>query len=66
MARPLRLEIEEGVYHVTSRGNAKQIIFLDDSDKEKLLEVLHSAVDRFNWLCHAYWLMNNHCLKREE
>ncbi len=60
MARPLRLEIEGGVYHVTSRGNTKQFIFLDDSDTDKFFAVLHSVVDRLNWLCHAYCLMNNH------
>ncbi|ODS33403.1 MAG: hypothetical protein SCARUB_01440 [Candidatus Scalindua rubra] len=59
MARPLRLEIEGGVYHITSRGNARQLIFLDENDKQKFLETLNSVVERFNWLCHAYCLMNN-------
>lgn len=60
MARPLRLEIEGGIYHITSRGNARQIIFLDGSDKQKFLETLNLVVERFNWLCHAYCLMDNH------
>ena len=60
MARPLRLEIEGGVYHITSRGNAKQLIFLDDGGKKEFLAVLNSTVERFNWLCHAYCLMDNH------
>ncbi len=60
MTRPLRLEIEGGVYHITSRGNARQRIFLDDGDKQIFLEVLNSVVKRFNWLCHAYCLMDNH------
>lgn len=60
MTRPLRLEIEGGVYHVTSRGNARQLIFLDNSDKQRFLDVLNSVVERFNWLCHAYCLMDNH------
>ena len=60
MTRPLRLEIEGGVYHITSRCNARQRIFLDDGDKQIFLEVLNSVVKRFNWLCHAYCLMDNH------
>ncbi len=61
MARPLRLEFPGAVYHVTSRGNARQAIFLDKDDRESFLGVLASVVARFNWLCHAYCLMETHC-----
>jgi len=60
MARPLRLEFPDAVYHVTSRGNARQAIFLDQDDRESFLGVLSSVVARFNWLCHAYCIMENH------
>ncbi|MBI5750013.1 MAG: transposase [Nitrospinae bacterium] len=60
MSRPLRIEYPEAVYHVTSRGDGRGKIFTDDSDKEKFLEVLDSVIKRYNWLCHAYCLMNNH------
>ena len=60
MARPLRIEYEGAVYHVTSRGNARQNIFHVDSDREVFLEVLSDAVKRFGWVCHAYCLMTNH------
>jgi REP-associated tyrosine transposase len=60
MARPLRIEYPNAVYHVTSRGNARNKIFLDDRDRENFLFVLGSVVKRFNWLCHAYCLMDNH------
>ncbi len=60
MARPLRIEYPGAVYHITSRGNAYQDIFLDDADREKFLELLNQTVERFNWLCHAYCLMSNH------
>ena len=32
MTRPLRIEFKGAVYHITSRGNAKQAIFLDEKD----------------------------------
>jgi len=60
MARPLRIEFEGALYHVTSLGNARQAIFLDDEDRERFLERLGKVVDRFGWLCHAYCLMTNH------
>ncbi len=60
MARPLRIEYEEAVYHATSRGNARDKIFSDDHDKENFLKTLDSVVKRYNWFCHAYCLMDNH------
>jgi REP element-mobilizing transposase RayT len=60
MARPLRLEFEGAVYHLTARGNAGQAIFLDDNDRQRFLDALSEGVDRFGWICHAYCLMTNH------
>jgi len=60
MARPLRLEYEGAVYHVTSHGNAQEDIFLDDRDRARFLEILGDVVTRYGWICHAYCLMTNH------
>jgi putative transposase len=60
MARPLRIEYPGAVYHVTSRGNARQAIFRDDRDRQRLLDVLAAVVGRAKWRCHAYCLMENH------
>ena len=60
MSRPLRLEYEGAVYHITSRGNARQRIFFTDVDKTAFLRILAEAVARFGWICHAYCLMPNH------
>jgi len=60
MARSLRIQFPEAIYHVTSRGNAGQPTFLDDHDRDMFLEIVSRAVERFNWLCHAYCLMPNH------
>jgi putative transposase len=60
MARPLRIEFAGAVYHVTSRGNARHAIFIDDEDRGRFFDVLSIVVERFNWLCHAYCLMKNH------
>ena len=60
MARPLRIEFPGALYHVTSRGNARQRVFRDDEDREMFLATLDWVVTRFRWRCHAYCLMDNH------
>ena len=60
MARPLRIEYEGALYHITSRGNDRNPIFFTDTDREAFLEMLGDAVKRFSWLCHAFCLMTNH------
>ena len=60
MARPLRLEYEGALYHITSRGNAREDVFLNDSDRARFLEILGGVVARYGWICHAYCLMSNH------
>ena len=53
MARPLRLGFPGAVYHITSRGNARQPIHLNDQDRLAFLEVLAKAVERYRWRCYA-------------
>ena len=60
MTRPLRLEFANAVYHLTSRGNARQGIFFNDGDRELFLQTLAHVVSRYSWICHAYCLMANH------
>ena len=60
MVRPLRIEYDRAVYHVTSRGNEKRAIFKDDGDRFLFFNVLNQVKKRYNWFCHAYCLMNNH------
>ncbi|MCX5886084.1 MAG: transposase [Proteobacteria bacterium] len=60
MARPLRIEYFGAVYHVTARGDARRKIFMDDTDRQQFLSILGSTIGKYNWLCHAYCLMDNH------
>jgi REP element-mobilizing transposase RayT len=48
------------IYHVISRGNAKQLIFRDDHDCRRYLEVLARGLDRFQVRCLGYCLLGNH------
>ena len=60
MTRPLRIEYAGAVYHITSRGNEKKAVFKDDEDRINFLNTLQHVKKRYNWLCHAYCLMDNH------
>jgi REP-associated tyrosine transposase len=60
MARQLRIEFAGALYHITSRGNAQEVIFLNDEDRTEFLSLLNKTCHRFNWYCHAYCLMDNH------
>jgi REP element-mobilizing transposase RayT len=60
MARPLRIEYAGAFYHVTSRGNERKSVFRDDADRERFLNYLQSAVERYNAVIHLYCLMGNH------
>lgn len=60
MSRPLRLEFSGALYHVTSRGNARQDIYTNDADRQEFLKILTKVIARYNWLCHGYCLMTNH------
>jgi len=60
MARPLRIELSGSIYHVTSRGDGREDIYLTDEDRLSWLEVFGQVCERFNWVCHAWCQMSNH------
>jgi putative transposase len=51
---------ERGIFHVTTRGVARQAISRDDEDRRLFLVLLARATRRTNWGCHAFCLMPNH------
>lgn len=60
MARPLRIELAGGLYHVTSRGDRREDIYFSDADRETWLTLLGSVCERYGWRCHAWCQMTNH------
>jgi len=60
MGYPLRIEFAGALHHVTTRGNDRKPIFLDDHDRELFLEIVEEVVGRLGWRCVAYCLMTNH------
>ena len=54
MVRPLRIEFAGALYHITSRGNRKEAIYLLDEDREKFLSVLGDTCAKYPRMsCHA-------------
>jgi putative transposase len=60
MPREARAEVEPGIYHVVARGNRKQDIYVDDTDRLRYLRTLELVVRRMDWMCMSYCLMGNH------
>ena len=60
MARPLRIELAGGVYHVTSRGDRREMIYGDDADRRAWVDLFGEVCEQFNWRCHAWCQMGNH------
>jgi putative transposase len=60
MARQWRIEFPGALYHVLSRGNGGQDIFLSNDDRHFFFHLLGALSDRFNIEIYAYVLMDNH------
>lgn len=60
MSRPLRNAYPGGYFHVNTRGNNKQTIYLDGVDRYWFLEMFGKATVRYEWSIYAYCLMTNH------
>ncbi|MDI6802057.1 MAG: transposase [Thermodesulfovibrionales bacterium] len=56
----MRIEFPGALYHITSRGNERKSIFLDDADRLRFLEILKDYHDRYSILIHSFVLMDNH------
>lgn len=60
MARKLRIQYPGAIYHVMSRGDHREEIFLDDDDRKRFLETLEGACAKTDWQVHCFCLMSNH------
>ncbi|HWW70245.1 MAG TPA: transposase [Duganella sp.] len=60
MNRPLRIEFPGALYHITSRGDRKVDIYLDDTDRAVWLQTLGDVCAQSNYVVHAFCQMTNH------
>ena len=60
MARKLRIQFPGAIYHLMSRGDRREEIFRDDSDRESFLQTLADTCAKTSWQVQAFCLMPNH------
>lgn len=60
MARPLRVHLPDALYHVMSRGDDRQAIFVETGDYERFLTRLAVTTSRLGVRCRAHCLMRTH------
>ncbi len=60
MGRPLRTSEPGTVYHVTARGNNRNLIFLDEADYQRYLQLLKAYKEKWGLELFSYALMPNH------
>lgn len=46
--------------HITTRGNDRRVIFMDDADRRAFLTMLGHTASRHDWATLGYCLMPNH------
>src|SRR4030043_876977 len=60
MARKPRIQFQGAFYHIIVRGNQRQDIFLEETDRSQYLERLHRYSNKCGFILYAYVLMSNH------
>ena len=53
MPRKMRVEYPGAMYHVMSRGDQRDDIFLDDVDRHEFIKTLAEACQKTGWRLHA-------------
>jgi REP element-mobilizing transposase RayT len=60
MPRKLRVEYPGAIYHVMSRGDQREDIFLDDVDRHDLIKPWPRPCPETDWQIDAYCLLRHH------
>jgi putative transposase len=60
MARSLRIEKSDGVYHVINRGNYRQDLFINEGAHLAFERCLFEACEMCGWVLEGYCVMTNH------
>ena len=60
MSRQLRIQFPGAIYHVTSRGDRRQAVVIDDVDRNTFFQRIGKTVEKYSWQMFAAVLMTNH------
>ena len=59
MPRKLRVEYAGALYHLLNRGDRRELIFKDDTDRQRFLDTLGECCAKTDWRVHALCLMHD-------
>ena len=60
MGRLKRVYYSNATYHISIRGNNRQMVFKEDEDKKEFLKILNKFRERFKFKLFGFALMDNH------
>jgi REP element-mobilizing transposase RayT len=60
MARPPRVFVPDGIYHIATRGSGWRLLFRFDHDRVRFLRRLAGVVEGYELECLSYCLIGNH------
>ena len=60
MPRQARKRSKTGIYHIIVRGINRQIIFADNEDYVKFINIIHKIKEKSGFKIYGYCLMGNH------
>jgi REP element-mobilizing transposase RayT len=60
MPRSLRIERDNGVYHLINRGNYRQDLFVDEGTHRSFETCLFEACEKCGWVLEGFCVMTNH------
>lgn len=60
MPRRTRVHIPGSIYHVILRGNAREPVFFQDKDRQRLNDLVAEGLERYASRLHAFCWMTNH------
>ena len=63
LPRGARFIVEDGTYHIMTRGNNREKLFLAEDDFEQYLNIVKETKEKYNLLVYHYVLMDNHVHK---
>ena len=60
MPRPLRVQAPNTTYHVTGHSTDRWRLFVAHRDREHLIEIFSGVVEKCEWTCLGFCLMDTH------
>ena len=60
ICQPAKATLPSWPANVMNRGDRRELIFMDDADRQRFVETLGEGCAKTGWLVHAYVLMPNH------